>query len=106
MSMLSIQERGHRCLIFSQFKSMLDILEEYCAARGYEHSRLDGGINPIQRRLDIRRFNAHSSKAFIFLISTRASGLGMNLSSADTVILYDSDSNPQVTFMRVTLIFI
>ncbi|CAM9934958.1 unnamed protein product, partial [Choristocarpus tenellus] len=87
---------GHRCLIFSQFTSMLDILEEYCTGRGYEYVRLDGETNRVQRRLDIRRFNAPGSPLFLFLISTRAGGLGINLATADTVILYDSDWNPQV----------
>ncbi|KAG5175317.1 P-loop containing nucleoside triphosphate hydrolase protein [Tribonema minus] len=87
---------GHRVLLFTQFTSMLDILEEYCIARSHEYARLDGDTNRVQRRLDIRRFNAPASPLFIFLISTRAGGLGINLASADTVILYDSDWNPQV----------
>ncbi|CAN0457001.1 unnamed protein product, partial [Discosporangium mesarthrocarpum] len=90
------QAGGHRCLIFSQFTSMLDILEEYCSGRGHDYARLDGETNRVQRRLDIRRFNARGSTLFLFLISTRAGGLGINLATADTVILYDSDWNPQV----------
>lgn len=82
---------GHRVLIFSQFTSMLDILEEYCELREYPFVRLDGETNRVKRRLDVRRFNAPNSPLFIFLISTRAGGLGLNLASADTVILYDSD---------------
>ena len=78
---------------------MLDILEEYCSARGYYHARLDGDTNRVQRRLDIRRFNTPGSEVFVFLISTRAGGLGINLASADTVILYDSDWNPQVRIL-------
>ena len=87
---------GHRVLLFSQFTSMLDILEDYCLLRGYEYARLDGSTNRVQRRLDLRRFNAPGSNLFIFLISTRAGGVGINLATADTVILYDSDWNPQV----------
>ena len=87
---------GHRILIFSQFTSMLDILEDYCDYRNYVYVRLDGNTNRVQRRLDVRRFNQPDSPIFIFLISTRAGGLGLNLASADTVILYDSDWNPQV----------
>lgn len=98
------QAHGHRCLIFSQFTSMLDVLEEYCAGRGFEHARLDGETNRVQRRLDIRRFNAPGSKVFVFLISTRAGGLGINLATADTVILYDSDWNPQVRPSRVCVL--
>ena len=91
-----LHEDGHRVLIFSQFTSMLDILEEYCDSRGWSYLRLDGSTNRVQRRLDVRRFNAPRSNIFLFLISTRAGGLGLNLASADTVILYDSDWNPQV----------
>jgi len=87
---------GHRVLIFSQFTSMLDILEDYCELRDLPFVRLDGETNRVQRRLDCRRYNAVGSSIFIFLISTRAGGLGLNLASADTVILYDSDWNPQV----------
>jgi SNF2 family DNA or RNA helicase len=86
-----------RVLLFSQFTSMLDILEEFCIMRGHEYARLDGSTNRVQRRLDLRRFNAAKSPLFIFLISTRAGGQGINLASADTVILYDSDWNPQVS---------
>ena len=91
-----LKEDGHRVLIFSQFTSMLDILEDYCELREYSFVRLDGETNRVQRRLDVRRFNSPNSQLFIFLISTRAGGLGLNLASADTVILYDSDWNPQV----------
>jgi SWI/SNF-related matrix-associated actin-dependent regulator of chromatin subfamily A member 5 len=92
----ALKEDNHRVLIFSQFTSMLDILEDYCELRDYSYVRLDGETNRVKRRLDVRRFNAKNSSLFIFLISTRAGGLGLNLASADTVILYDSDWNPQV----------
>jgi SWI/SNF-related matrix-associated actin-dependent regulator of chromatin subfamily A member 5 len=91
-----LRSDGHRVLIFSQFTSMLDILEEYMDFRKYPYARLDGETNRVQRRLDCRRYNAPKSNLFVFLISTRAGGLGLNLASADTVILYDSDWNPQV----------
>jgi hypothetical protein len=91
-----LKANGHRVLLFSQFTSMLDILEDYCELRGYSYVRLDGETNRVKRRLDVRRFNAPKTSLFIFLISTRAGGLGLNLASADTVILYDSDWNPQV----------
>lgn len=61
---------------------MLDILEDYCLLRGYEYARLDGSTNRVQRRLDLRRYNAPDSNLFIFLISTRAGGVGINLASA------------------------
>lgn len=92
----ALRADGHRVLLFSQFTSMLDILEDYCELRDYPFVRLDGETNRVKRRLDCRRFNAPNSPLFIFLISTRAGGLGLNLASADTVILYDSDWNPQV----------
>lgn len=92
----ALRTDGHRVLIFSQFTSMLDLLEDYCELRDYPFVRLDGETNRVKRRLDVRRFNAKNSHLFIFLISTRAGGLGLNLASADTVILYDSDWNPQV----------
>ena len=87
---------GHRVLLFSQFTSMLDILEDFCNMRSYQLCRLDGSCNRVQRAIDVRRFNQPNSPHFIFLLSTRAGGLGLNLASADTVILYDSDWNPQV----------
>eukprot|EP00606_Chrysophyceae_sp_TOSAG23-5_P001106 GSChrysophyteH2.ASY1.ANO1.722.1 assembled CDS len=91
-----LREDKHRVLIFSQFTSMLDLLEDYCELRDLPFVRLDGDTNRVQRRLDCRRYNALGSNLFIFLISTRAGGLGLNLASSDTVILYDSDWNPQV----------
>eukprot|EP00658_Telonema_sp_P-2_P082333 TRINITY_DN8684_c0_g1_i1.p1 TRINITY_DN8684_c0_g1~~TRINITY_DN8684_c0_g1_i1.p1 ORF type:complete len:1198 (+),score=283.39 TRINITY_DN8684_c0_g1_i1:46-3594(+) len=91
-----LQAAGHRVLIFSQFTSMLDILEDFCRYRNILYSRLDGSTNRIQRRLDNQRFNHPDSMLSCYLISTRAGGLGINLATADTVILYDSDWNPQV----------
>ncbi len=57
---------------------MLDILQDYCELRGYSYVRLDGETSRVQRRLDVRRYNANKSNLFIFLISTRAGGLGNN----------------------------
>jgi superfamily II DNA or RNA helicase len=89
-------KRGdHRVLCFSNFTHMLDILEDFCRARGYKYLRLDGSTNRVLRKFDIARFNANRD-IFIYLISTRAGGLGINLATADTVIHYDSDFNPQV----------
>ena len=70
-----LREDAHRVLIFSQFTSMLDLLEDYCELRAYPFVRLDGETNRVKRRLDVRRFNAPGSPLFIFLISTRAGGL-------------------------------
>merc|ERR1719502_535455 len=87
---------GHRCLIFSQFTAMLDVLDDYCRLRGFRYARLDGSTNRVQRAIDVRLFNQPDSEHFIFLMSTRAGGLGINLQTADTVVLYDSDWNPQI----------
>ena len=62
---------------------------------------LDGGTNRVQRAIDVRRFNQDNSPLFIFLMSTRAGGLGINLQTADTVVLYDSDWNPQVDLQAI-----
>ena len=83
-------------LIFSQMTRMLDILEDYCNERFYEYCRIDGDTSLEARERMISEFTQKDSKKFIFLLSTRAGGLGLNLMTSDTVILYDSDWNPQV----------
>ena len=87
--------KGHKVLIFSQFKTTLDILEDYASLlRNWNTCRIDGSIPQQDRRDQIRAFN--TDKNFkIFLLSTRAGGQGINLTAADTVILFDSDWNPQ-----------
>lgn len=91
----SLFERGHKVLIFSQFTTQLDILEEYCRElRGWGVCRIDGSVPQDIRRQQIRDFNEKLDFR-IFLLSTRAGGQGINLASADTVILFDSDFNPQ-----------
>ncbi|KAI6083799.1 SNF2 family N-terminal domain-containing protein [Hypoxylon rubiginosum] len=88
-------ERGHKVLIFSQFKTQLDILHDYCAElRKWNVCRIDGGVAQEDRRQQIKEFNEDPDFK-IFLLSTRAGGQGINLASADTVILFDSDWNPQ-----------
>lgn len=87
---------GSRVLLFSQFTHTLDILELYVISQGWFYKRLDGQTNHIIRELDVREFNEPDNACFIYLISTRAGGQGINLASADNVILYDSDWNPQV----------
>ncbi|KAJ1453700.1 SNF2 family N-terminal domain-containing protein [Pelagophyceae sp. CCMP2097] len=86
---------GHRAVVFSQFTQTLDLIEDVLRFRGYEFLRLDGSTNRVQRNVNIQAFNAPSSKVFCFLMSTRAGGLGVNLQTADTCILFDSDWNPQ-----------
>lgn len=89
-----LKEQGHRVLIFSQMTKMLDILEDYLEGEGYKYERIDGGITGSIRQEAIDRFNAPGAPQFVFLLSTRAGGLGINLATADTVIIYDSDWNP------------
>jgi SWI/SNF-related matrix-associated actin-dependent regulator of chromatin subfamily A member 5 len=91
-----LHEGGHRVVLFSQFTSVLDIIESYLGDRGYPLARLDGNTGRARRAVDQLLFNRPGSPMFIFLASTRAGGLGINLQSADTVVLYDSDWNPQV----------
>lgn len=86
---------GSRVLIFSQMSRLLDILEDYCYLRDHEYCRLDGSTSHDERIQAIDEYNAPDSEKFIFLLTTRAGGLGINLCSADIVILYDSDWNPQ-----------
>lgn len=90
-----LKKDNHRVLIFSQMVRMLDILGDYLQMRGYQFQRLDGTIAAGPRRMAIDHFNAPESNDFCFLLSTRAGGLGINLMTADTVILFDSDWNPQ-----------
>ena len=75
---------------------MLDILQDFLTLRGYQYARLDGSTNRVQRSIDIAAFNRPGSPMFAFLLSTRAGGLGVNLQTADTCVLFDSDWNPQV----------
>ncbi|KAK9859870.1 hypothetical protein WJX84_002821 [Apatococcus fuscideae] len=90
-----LKGRGHRVTLFSQFKMQLDLLEDYCIMRGYKYLRLDGSTNRVMRMIDMHLFNQPDSPYFVYLLCTRAGGLGINLQSADTCILYDSDWNPQ-----------
>lgn len=92
--MVKLKEEGHRVLIYSQFKIMLDIIEDWLALKKWSYERIDGNISGAERQIRIDRFNAPNSKRFCFLLSTRAGGLGINLATADTVIIYDSDWNP------------
>ncbi|KAJ8459011.1 hypothetical protein OPV22_031937 [Ensete ventricosum] len=95
-SMLKIlYKEGHRVLIFSQMTKLLDILEDYLAIEfgPKTFERVDGSVSVANRQAAIARFNQDKSR-FVFLLSTRSCGLGINLATADTVIIYDSDFNP------------
>ncbi|KAH0790123.1 SNF2 family N-terminal domain containing protein [Histomonas meleagridis] len=89
-----LREGNHKVLIFSQMVKVLDILEDYLDLIGYKHERIDGSVPENERQLAIDRF-ANDPDAFIFLLCTKAGGMGINLTAADTVIIYDSDWNPQ-----------
>ncbi|XP_078123312.1 chromodomain-helicase-DNA-binding protein 4a isoform X3 [Sander vitreus] len=92
--MRKLKDGGHRVLIFSQMTKMLDLLEDFLENEGYKYERIDGGITGGMRQEAIDRFNAPGAPQFAFLLSTRAGGLGINLATADTVVIYDSDWNP------------
>uniref|UniRef100_A0A8C4I4V9 Chromodomain helicase DNA binding protein 4a n=1 Tax=Dicentrarchus labrax TaxID=13489 RepID=A0A8C4I4V9_DICLA len=92
--MRKLKNGGHRVLVFSQMTKMLDLLEDFLENEGYKYERIDGGITGGMRQEAIDRFNAPGAPQFAFLLSTRAGGLGINLATADTVIIYDSDWNP------------
>ncbi|OTA02311.1 hypothetical protein A9Z42_0026640 [Trichoderma parareesei] len=89
-----LKERGHRVLIFSQFLQQLDIVEDFLNGMGYGYRRLDGSISSLEKQRRIDAFNEPGSELFAFLLSTRAGGVGINLATADTVIIMDPDFNP------------
>uniref|UniRef100_A0A673MV13 Chromodomain-helicase-DNA-binding protein 3-like n=1 Tax=Sinocyclocheilus rhinocerous TaxID=307959 RepID=A0A673MV13_9TELE len=89
-----LKEQGHRVLVFSQMTKMLDLLEDFLDYEGYKYERIDGSVTGALRQEAIDRFNAPGACQFCFLLSTRAGGLGINLATADTVIIFDSDWNP------------
>ncbi|CAD7702794.1 unnamed protein product [Ostreobium quekettii] len=91
-----LKARGSRVLVFSQMTRVLDILEDYCLFRGHVYCRIDGNTSGDDREAAIDEFNREGTDTFIFLLSTRAGGLGINLATADVVVLYDSDWNPQM----------
>ncbi|OJD21492.1 hypothetical protein ACJ73_07168 [Blastomyces percursus] len=94
MLLPKLQERGHRVLIFSQFLDNLDVVEDFLDGLGLLHRRLDGSMSSLQKQKQIDDFNAPDSPYFAFLLSTRSGGVGINLATADTVIIMDPDFNP------------
>lgn len=84
-----LKERDSRVLIFTQMTRILDILEDFMVMRGYQYCRIDGNTTYEDRESAIDDFNAPNSEKFCFILSTRAGGLGINLQTADTCILYD-----------------
>jgi ATP-dependent helicase STH1/SNF2 len=89
-----LQAAGHRVLMFSQMTQLMHVLEDYFNYRGFRYLRLDGSTSADEREQRMFMFNAPDSPFFIFLLSTRAGGLGLNLATADTVVIFDSDWNP------------
>ncbi|KAI0012331.1 PHD/FYVE-zinc-finger like domain-containing protein [Xylariaceae sp. FL0662B] len=89
-----LKERGHRVLIFSQFLQSLTIIEDFLTGLGLAHDRIDGSLSALEKQKKIDAYNAPDSPLFAMLLSTRAGGVGINLATADTVIVYDPDFNP------------
>lgn len=89
-----LRARGHRVLLFSQFLGQLDLAEDFLNGINLPFGRLDGSINALEKQKRIDAFNAEGSDLFAFLLSTRAGGVGINLATADTVIIMDPDFNP------------
>ena len=95
MLLLSLFQKGHRAVLFTQFTMVLDLIEDYCNLRGWKICRLDGATDRARRNYYVRRFNEPNSDIFLFLMTTRSGGMGLNLQTADTCIIFDSDWNPQ-----------
>ncbi|KAM9590967.1 putative global transcription activator SNF2L2 isoform 1-T3 [Morphnus guianensis] len=89
-----LRATSHRVLLFCQMTSLMTIMEDYFAFRNFLYLRLDGTTKSEDRAALLKKFNEPGSQYFIFLLSTRAGGLGLNLQAADTVIIFDSDWNP------------
>ncbi|KAJ1348519.1 hypothetical protein KIN20_003835 [Parelaphostrongylus tenuis] len=86
-----LRKDGHKVLIFSQMVKVLDLLEEFLVNMNYPFERIDGNVRGDMRQASIDRFSKKDSDRFVFLLCTRAGGLGINLTAADTVIIFDSD---------------
>lgn len=89
-----LKEKGHRVLLFSQFLDQLDLMEEFLSGIGMKYTRIDGKIGALEKQKRIDAFNAKDSDLLACLLSTRAGGVGINLATADTVIILDPDFNP------------
>jgi hypothetical protein len=90
-----LKHGGHKVLIFSQMTKCLDLIQDYLRYQAWGYERIDGNVRSEQRQAAIDRFSADNSDSFVFLLCTRAGGVGINLTAADTCIIFDSDWNPQ-----------
>ncbi|GAA5998174.1 uncharacterized protein JCM10292_002374 [Rhodotorula paludigena] len=97
-----LKAAGHRVLIFSQFKITLNIIERFLAGLELKYLRLDGDTPQLERQRDVDKFNAPGSEYFAYILSTRAGGVGLNITSADVVIIYDQDFNPQMDLQAIS----
>lgn len=97
-----LKDRGHRVLIFSQFLDMITIVEDFLDGIGLLHERLDGTMGSLEKQKRIDEFNAPDSPLFALLLSTRAGGVGINLATADTVIILDPDFNPHQDIQAIS----
>jgi len=93
--LLKLRPLGNKVLIFSQMVKVLDLLQDFLDVKGYRYERIDGSVVGNRRQAAIDRFNNPDLDIFVFLLCTKAGGLGLNLTAANTVIIYDSDWNPQ-----------
>lgn len=94
-----MKQTNHRVLLFCQMTQLMTIMEDYLGWRGFTYLRLDGTTKAEDRGDLLKKFNSPGSDFFIFLLSTRAGGLGLNLQAADTVVIFDSDWNPHQVIM-------
>ncbi|CAG8953132.1 hypothetical protein HYFRA_00003330 [Hymenoscyphus fraxineus] len=97
-----LKERGHRVLLFSQFLNQLDLVEDFLRGLDLSYRRLDGTMSAQEKQKRIDEFNAPDSSVFAFLLSTRSGGVGINLATADTVIIMDPDFNPQQDIQAIS----
>ncbi|OIW31583.1 hypothetical protein CONLIGDRAFT_230503 [Coniochaeta ligniaria NRRL 30616] len=97
-----LKEQGHRVLLFSQFLDQLDIMEDFLSGLGLTYSRIDGNMSSLEKQKRIDAYNAPDSPIFVMLLSTRAGGVGINLATADTVMILDPDFNPHQDLQAVS----
>lgn len=102
MMLPKLKAGGHRVLIFSQFLRCLDIIEDFLNILGLPFGRIDGKLSALKKQRQIDAFNAPNSPLFAMLLSTRAGGVGINLATADTVIIYDPDWNPHQDIQAIS----